>query len=140
MKKRVVKLTTLSGCVLALCSLTFQARAGTQSSWAGHPRQLQPITTSEQVSALKPGSIIVMTCANCKTTQIAEVDKKHGSFGWFQPKTKHPCPGCGGYLEPTVAPNPKGIVPMRYVHTCSKCGSKSAFCCASKPGEKTKGM
>jgi uncharacterized protein with PIN domain len=96
---------------------------------------LQPITTNDQVSALKPGSTVVMACAKCKTVQIAEVDKKHGIVGWFQPKTKHLCPGCGGYLEATVAPNPKGIVPMRYVHTCSKCGSKSAFCCGTTGGK-----
>ncbi len=137
MKKTIIKVTKLICCVLALGFLSVSA----SSTYAGHgPQFLQPITTDEQVSALKPGSKVVMTCAKCKTVQIAEVHKKHGVLGWFQPKTKHLCPGCGGYLEATVAPNPKGIVPMRYVHTCSKCGNKSAFCCATKPGEKTKGM
>src|SRR6266567_7459981 len=131
-----MKLTTATCCVFALGFTS----VGSNSYAGDGPRLLQPITTNDQVSALKPGSEVVMTCAKCRTVQIAEVDKKHGILGWFQPKTKHLCPGCGGYLEATVAPNPKGIVPMRYVHTCSKCGNKSAFCCATKPGEKTKGM
>jgi uncharacterized protein with PIN domain len=71
-----------------------------------------------------------MTCAKCKTVQVAEVDRKHGIAGWFQPKTKHLCPGCGGRIEVTTA-SVKGIQPARYVHTCSKCGSESAFCCGA---------
>ncbi len=126
-----MKLTTVACCVFALGFTS----VGSNSYAGDGPRLLQPITTNDQVSALKPGSEVVMTCAKCRTVQIAEVDKKHGILGWFQPKTKHLCPGCGGYLEPTVPPNPKGIVPMRYVHTCSKCGSKSAFCCGVTGGK-----
>jgi hypothetical protein len=76
-----------------------------------------------------------MTCAKCKTVQIAAVDRKHGILGWFQPKTKHLCPGCGGYIQPTVQ-SVKGIGAARYIHTCSKCGSESAFCCGQTDGHK----
>ena len=65
------------------------------------PQPLQPITTQDQVSALRPGSTVVMTCAKCKTVQIAKVDQKKGILGWFQPKTKHLCPGCGGKIKVT---------------------------------------
>jgi hypothetical protein len=104
------------------------------TSYAGHgPELLQPITTKDQVSALKPGSKVAMTCAKCKTVQIAEVDKKHGILGWFEPKTKHVCPGCGGYWGYVVYG--KGSRHGDYVHTCSKCGSKSAFCCGTTGGK-----
>ena len=98
------------------------------------PQPLQPITTQDQVSALRPGSTVVMTCAKCKTVQIAKVDQKKGILGWFQPKTKHLCPGCGGKIKVTQV---AGKAPRirKYVHTCSKCGSESAFCCGA-PGVK----
>ena len=63
------------------------------------PQPLQNITTQDQVSALRPGSTVVMTCAKCKTVQVAKVDQKKGILGWFQPKTQHLCPGCGGKIK-----------------------------------------
>ena len=42
-----------------------------------------------------------MTCAKCKTVQVAKVDQKKGILGWFQPKTQHLCPGCGGKIKVT---------------------------------------
>jgi hypothetical protein len=129
MKKTIIKVIKLSCCVLAFGFASVSARsgyAGTASSWAGHPQLLQPITTNDQVSTLKPGSKVTITCAKCKTVQIAEVDKKHTIFGWFKPDAKHPCPGCGGTWQyVNVAKGTHG----GYMHTCSKCGSKSAFCC-----------
>jgi RNase P subunit RPR2 len=127
MKKTIIKVTRLICCVLALGFASVSA-----SSYAGHgPQLMQPITTKDQVSAIKLGSKVTMTCAKCKTVQIAEVDQKHGILGWFQPKTKHLCPGCGGYIVPTLR-SVKGIESPQFVHTCSKCGSKSAFCCGSQ--------
>ena len=98
------------------------------------PQPLQPITTQDQVSALRPGSTVVMTCAKCKTVQVAKVDQKKGILGWFQPKTKHLCPGCGGKIKVSQA-GAKAPHFASYVHTCSKCGSDSAFCCGA-PGNK----
>lgn len=135
MKKIVNTTIQMACCVLAL---GFTATA--TNSYAGHgPELLKPITTQEDAAALKTGNKVAMACAKCKTVQIAEVDRKHGILGWFQPKTKHLCPGCGGYIEVTTA-SVKGLKPAPYIHTCSKCGSKSAYCCATESGEKTKGM
>jgi predicted RNA-binding Zn-ribbon protein involved in translation (DUF1610 family) len=132
MKKTIVKVAKLTCCALALGFLS-----GTASSYAGdRPQRLQPITTKGQVSALKPGSKVVMTCAKCKAVQIAEVDKKHGILGWFQPKAEHLCPGCGGTWRSVKAKS----VPGRYMHTCSKCGDKSIYCCSTRSTKRTKGM
>jgi hypothetical protein len=98
------------------------------------PQPLQSITTQDQVSTLRRGSTVVMTCAKCKTVQVAKVDQKQGILGWFQPKTEHLCPGCGGKIKVSMA-GAKAPQFATYVHTCSKCGSESAFCCGA-PGNK----
>lgn len=125
----MIGLTTLTGCVIAL---GFASMPASSSSAEPSAQLLQPVTTNDQVSALKPGSKVTMTCAKCKTVQIAEVDGKHGILGWCQPKTKDQCPGCGGTWQyVNVAKGIRG----GYTHTCSKCGSKSVFCCGMRGGE-----
>jgi len=126
MKTNITKVTGVALAALLLAATSLYAEPS--------PQPLQPITTQDQVSALRPGSTVVMTCAKCKTVQVAKVDQKKGILGWFQPKTKHLCPGCGGKikLSPLAGKAPQSA---KYVHTCSKCGSESAFCCGA-PGNK----
>ena len=120
MKTNRMKVTGVAFAALVLAATSLSAEPS--------PQPLQNITTQDQVSALQPGSSVVMTCAKCKTVQVAKVDQKQGILGWFQPKTEHLCPGCGGKIKVTQIAG-KGSVRARYVHTCSKCGSESAFCC-----------
>ena len=129
MKNTIIKLTRLACCTLAL---GFASVAS--NSYAGPDSSLRRITTQDQVAALKPGSELVMTCAKCKTVQIATVDRKGGMLGWFQPKTKHLCPGCGGKVETALVAGGKATA-AHYVHTCSMCGSNSAFCCGTMGGK-----
>ena len=97
----------------------------------------EPITSAEQAAAVPKGEHVAMACSKCKTVQIAEVDRQKSFFSWFQPKTKHLCPGCGGTWQyVNVAKGTRG----GYTHTCSKCGDKSVFCCATKTGKRTAGM
>lgn len=118
------------------CALAIGFLALASNSYADPgPQSLRHINTENQVSALKSGGKVAMVCTKCKTVQIAEADRKKGILGWFQPKTKHLCPGCGGYIVPTMH-SVKGIEPPQFVHTCSKCGSSSTYCC----GSETKGM
>ena len=97
----------------------------------------EPITSAEQAKAVPKGEKVAMACSKCKTVQVPDVDRQKSFLSWFEPGTKHVCPGCGGTW---------GIVGSgkhfqgHYVHTCSKCGDKSMFCCATKPGKKTPGM
>lgn len=122
MKTNITKVIGVAFAALVLAVTSLYAEPG--------PQPLQNITTQDQVSALQPGSTVVMTCAKCKTVQVAKVDQKEGILGWFQPKTKHLCPGCGGKIKVTQVPG-KSTQAARYVHTCSKCGSESAFCCGA---------
>jgi len=124
MKTNIMKVNGMMFATLVLATTSLYAEPS--------PQPLQNITTQDQVSALQPGSTVVMTCAKCKTVQVAKVDQKKGILGWFQPKTQHLCPGCGGKIKVTEV---KGTPHGRYVHTCSKCGSESTFCCGA-PGNK----
>jgi len=96
-----------------------------------------PIQTQEQAQALPENSKVAMVCAKCKTVQLAT--EKKTFLTWFSQKTEHLCPGCGGYWIYTQR-NIKGLGAAPYVHTCSKCGSESVFCCSSSPSTKTPGM
>ena len=96
-----------------------------------------PILTEQQAQALPESSKVAMVCAKCKTVQLAT--EKKSFLTWFSPKTSHLCPGCGGYWVYTQH-SVKGLERAPYVHTCSKCGSGSVFCCSSSPSTKTPGM
>ncbi len=98
----------------------------------------EPITSAEQAKAVPKGEKVAMACSKCKTVQVADVDREKGFLSWFQPKTQHVCPGCGGHWG--YVTYGKGSRHGDYVHTCSKCGDKSMFCCATKAGKKTPGM
>ncbi len=97
----------------------------------------EPIRSAQQAQAVPKGAKVAMACSKCKTVQVADVDRQKGFLSWFEPKTKHLCPGCGGTW---------GIVGSgkhfqgHYVHTCSKCGAKSVFCCATKGSKRAPGM
>ena len=97
-----------------------------------------PITSAEQATAMPMGEKVVMVCSKCKTIQLAEVEREKSFLRWFQPKTKHVCPGCGGHWGYVVYG--KGSRHGDWVHTCSKCGDKSIFCCATTNGKRTPGM
>ena len=102
------------------------------------PPFTEPLRSVEQAKDVPKGEKIAMACAKCKTVQVAEVDKNKSFLGWFEPKTKHLCPGCGGHWGYVVYG--KSSRHGDYVHTCSKCGDKSVYCCATKVGKKTPGM
>lgn len=79
-----------------------------------------------------------MACAKCKTIAVTarrEVTTKPSGGTAEEIVLVHDCPGCGGTM--TV----RGDKQTQIVHTCSKCGDDSAFCCVTKKGAPpTKGM
>jgi hypothetical protein len=96
-----------------------------------------PVKSREEAERLPVGSRVTLACATCKTVWTTEVDKKNGFLAWFEPETKHLCPGCGGYM--TVIGNPgHGLYGRYYTHTCSICGANSAACYSNPPGHKVK--
>lgn len=101
------------------------------------------LRSREQAANVPKGETVAMVCAKCQTVLLSKVDTKKGFLGWFQAKTKHECPGCGGEFFMKDVPAGQGgkLSASEYVHTCSKCGDDSAFCCTTKPDAgPTKGM
>src|SRR5262245_51638402 len=77
-----------------------------------------PVKSREEAERLSVGSKITLACAMCKTVWNTEVDKKKGFLAWFEPKTKHLCPGCGGYMTVFTIGNPgHGLYGRYYTHT-----------------------
>jgi hypothetical protein len=97
-----------------------------------------PIVSREQATGLMPDAKLAMACTKCKTVQVRDVDKNRTFLDWFTSNVKHVCPGCGGHWGYVVYG--KGSRHGDWIHTCSKCGDKSMFCCSTQPGKKTKGM
>jgi hypothetical protein len=97
-----------------------------------------PITNRQQAAGLKPGVKLAMACTKCKTPQVRDVDKNGAFLDWFTPNKKDICPGCGGHWGYVVYG--KGKRHGDWVHTCSKCGDRSMFCCSTEPSKKTTGM
>jgi hypothetical protein len=131
-KNRRIELLMLAATVLFFV-LAHQATAQTRNNESIS----NPIQTQQQAQALPDSSKVAMVCAKCKTVQLAP--EKKSFLTWFSPKTKHLCPGCGGYWIYTQR-SIKGLERAPYVHTCSKCGSDSVFCCSLSPSTKTPGM
>jgi hypothetical protein len=102
------------------------------------------VKTQKDVKALKTGDHMAMICAKCKTVWVSRVkaDAKGAQIQMAngQPTEivgKHDCAGCGSTLE--VVGVQRGAEAV-LKHSCKSCGDASAFCCATKAGETTKGM
>ena len=97
----------------------------------------KPVKTSAEAKQLPIGSQVTLACAKCKTVWTTQVDQKKSFLTWFEPKTKHECPGCGGYTTVFTIGNPgHGLKGVYYTHTCSICGANSAACSSNAPGHK----
>ncbi len=108
------------------------------------PDMVNSILRSQQEAAKVPkGQTVAMVCTKCKTVLLSDANTKKGFLGWFQSKTKHECLGCGGEFSLRDVPAGQGgkVSVSEYVHSCSKCGDDSVFCCTTKAGASpTKGM
>jgi RNA polymerase subunit RPABC4/transcription elongation factor Spt4 len=103
-----------------------------------HMIMLNNIKTQAQAEELKPGDTIAMVCAKCKSVMVQHVSTGKGQVKFMTADEKHLCPGCHSTM--TIVGTGKHATD-EVKHVCSMCGSDSAFCCATKPGEgATKGM
>ena len=109
-----------------------------------HLQMLNKIETKAEADALKPDDTFAMVCAKCKTVWTTRV--KQGVKGaqlmveGGQLKEligTHACKGCNSTVE--VIGQGRGKE-MTLKHSCKVCGDDSAFCCATKHGDATKGM
>lgn len=132
------------GIAVAVALFAFAAtdvRAQEKGSAKGGAGQLmsKPIRTVDDLSALQPGDMMVMSCPKCKNVTISYVEL---TFKAMEPKnkvkTQHTCPGC----NTTITVEGHGKAKKDVVkHVCQKCGSKEASCCVMKKGgDTTKGM
>lgn len=109
--------------------MTTRAQDQTQPMKGGeHLMMLNHISTTTQAEDLKPGDSIAMVCAKCKSVVVQTVTTEKGHIKLMTPDEKHLCPGCNGII--TVVGVGKGAS-REVKHVCSKCGSSSAFCCAT---------
>ena len=134
------RISLSSGLAVALAFglwLPGAVRAETELKGAERTRQMQGLNTKAQAEALKPGDSIAMVCTKCKSVAVEYVHLEQGHIKQLMPGEKHLCPGCEGTIEIVGHGQDKHAV---LKHNCSKCGDESAFCCATKPGEGTKGM
>jgi hypothetical protein len=105
---------------------------------AEHLMMLNHINTQAQAEELKPGDSIAMVCTKCKSVMVQNVTTEKGHIKTMTVGEKHLCPGCNSTI--TVVGVGKGAK-NEVKHVCEKCGSDSAFCCATKPGSNpTEGM
>ena len=97
---------------------------------------LKPVQSEKEYVALADSSTIAMACTKCKSVSVIvkrEVSTKPGHGTVEETLSVHQCPGCGGKMTTELKQT-------KMIHICTSCGDESAFCCATKKGEKTLGM
>lgn len=129
--KNLIKVT----CVAAALVLA----AGVNAEDQGIPHaKFHEIKTKKDYEALPAGTNIAMACPKCKSIVVlgqkqAATKPGHGTVD--EELMVHQCPGCGGKMT-TKSVGKETVMK----HVCSQCGDDSAYCCATKAGEKTEGM
>jgi phage FluMu protein Com len=126
-----IVLTLTAALALGLTSSTF----GQQGAKGGATKLMefnQPLKTEADVEALKAGDAVAMVCPKCKTVTVTYVtteSKEHVKK--VTTGEKHACPGCQTTIEAVGHGKAKTD---QIKHVCKKCGSETAFCCATKAG------
>ena len=147
-QKHLIKTLTLTSTLaVALAVMTWvstQTQAAEPVKGGQKLVQLNQIKTVGDIEALKPGDLVAMACAKCKSIWVTYVDKeaKGGAILNAQGEptkleAKHQCPGCKSTIEVIGHGKEKHDA---IKHVCQSCGDDSAFCCAAKAGSTTKGM
>lgn len=126
------KLSLLLGSAVAAMNLTAVAGPGPGTWPTGFPTHVK--TKAEAMECSKRGEKIAMACKDCKTSMEKDGEKdKKGIMAWFAPDDKHDCSGCSGKITMKQIPSGQGnsVSIGEYTHTCTKCGDKSAYTCAT---------
>ena len=129
--KTTLKLSLLLGAALAAMNLTAVAGPDPANRWpAGFPTHVA--TQETAMKCCLPNEKVALVCKDCKTVNEKDGDKdKKGIMSWFAADDKHDCSGCGGKMTLKGTPDGKRPQTAEYTHTCSKCGEKSAYVCAT---------
>jgi hypothetical protein len=132
-------LSLIAVIALAISSASLaSAQDFSKSSKEYNRKAFQKVETQKDYEALPSSSEIAMACSKCKSVTLIQTKEKatkpgHGKVE--ETLTVDSCPGCGGKITTKA-----GSKETAFVHTCSKCGDESAYCCATKDGKKTEGM
>ena len=137
--KQKIGRNRLMGFAAALAVAAAIGANAQDSSMSSKPwLQFKRVETAKDFKELPAKTQIAMACAKCKSVVLTvkhNLTTKPGHGTVEDLLIVDQCPGCGGKM--TV----RGDKQTQMVHTCSKCGDDSAFCCATtKDGKPTKGM
>lgn len=119
-------LPLLAGCATSGQPAPVQASISSKS-WIA----FQPTTSVEQIQKLEPNESIAMACPKCKSIAVTtrrQLTTKPSGGTAEEIMIVDQCPGCGGTMSV------RGDKQTQMIHTCSKCGGDSAFCCITKKG------
>ena len=134
-------LLSIALAVAAVIVMPANSSAQDKGSAKGGAGQLvsKPIKTLEDLSAIQPGDMMVMSCPKCKNVTVSYVERTFKPVATTDKvKTQHTCPSCNNVT--TVEGHGKAKKDV-IKHVCEKCGSKEASCCVMKKGDApTKGM
>ncbi len=126
------KVGLCAGLVVALTTVVWMpisTKAAEQMKGAEHLLNLQGIKTQAEADALKPGDTMAMVCAKCKSVVVHNVTTEKGHVKTMAVGEKHLCPSCDSTIT-IVGVGHRARDEVK--HVCGKCGSNSAFCCATK--------
>lgn len=122
--------------VVALALWLPGAQSAEVKTKGGAGQLMKPVKSLEDLAALQPGDMMVMSCPKCKDVTVTYVEP---TFKATEPKekvkTQHTCPGC----STTIVVEGHGKAKKDVVkHKCGKCGSHTAFCCTLKKAGEAK--
>lgn len=82
----------------------------------------KPVTTLGDLSAIRPGDMMVMSCPKCKNATVHYVEPTFkATESRDKVKTVHTCPGCNSTI--TVEGHGKAKKDV-VTHVCQTCGSR----------------
>jgi len=139
-RRSVLQVCAAAAVTAALIWVSGTVRAADPAKGAQRLSELTVIKTVADAEALKPGDMIAMACAKCKSVAVTYVEKKtaKATEPFLKVGEKHLCPGCNAMME--VVGVQKGTH-TELKHVCKSCGDDSAYCCATRHGPgHTEGM
>jgi Zn ribbon nucleic-acid-binding protein len=130
----------LAMAVIAIAVVGFILTPASAQAQVRGAQKLISLKTTEDLSHLEPGDMIVMSCHKCKDTYVSVVDTEaKGSLEKTKNVAVHLCPTCSTEIKlKGWGKSAKEVL----VHKCNMCGSEKVNCCILKKNtvETTPGM
>lgn len=121
---------------VAVALWTPDAQSAEVKTKGGAGQLMKPVKSVEDLAAIQPGDMMVMSCPKCKTVTVSYVEPTFKATETKEKvKTQHTCPGCNTVI--TVEGHGKAKKDV-VKHVCGNCGSHDAFCCTLKKASEVK--